>query len=113
MNVMQVVNIRLTDRAGDELSNNAYTRAKEWLSHWTPRANFQAVIGENREASLEMVRRYLHQELVPTWLRAESKVFPHHFEFEVSSQNVEDFRFWMSSQVVWCKWHQIPEELAP
>lgn len=110
MHIMQVVSIRLADRARDELSNTAYTRAEAWLTHWTPRGNYRAVIGESQEAALEMVRRDLHQNLVPAWLRAEGKVFPHHFEFEVSSQNVEDFRFWMSSQVVWCKWHQIPEE---
>lgn len=111
MNIVQVVHIRLTERAKYELSKASYDRAEEWLKHWTPVGNFQAVIAESREEALKAATKMLHESLCPSWMRKESGVFPWHFEFEVSHQEVKNSRFWMSTQIVWCHWHQIPKEM--
>lgn len=104
--VMQIAKIILRDDAAGELSFNAYTSAKEWLTQWTPRANFKAVYAETINEALEILRADLKENLVPKWMRG---VSPHNFLFEVSCQEIEDNRFWMPSVCVWCKYHEIPK----
>jgi hypothetical protein len=112
MNIMQIVNIQLTEKAKQQLSHASYVQASEWLTQWTPRGNFKAVVSESRAESLAMLTKDLQENLAPSWMREERGVQPHHFEFEVSEQDVEDGRFWMPSIVVWCQWHKIPEMAA-
>ena len=108
MYVMQVVHIRLTDKAQDTLSARAYQRTKDWLATWTPVANFKAVLADTSQAALTRCKQELSKKLFPSWLSHECKVTPDMFEFEVSSQKVEDNEFWMSLGCVWGHWHSIP-----
>ena len=109
--VMQVAYVRIKPGMENVWSKATYDRVEEWLKHWTCRANFKAYISPDKESALEDCRRILKRDLVPSWLKSESGVRPWHFEFEVSEQEADDNEFWMSSQVVWCHWHPIPEEL--
>lgn len=110
MNVMQVKKIHLKPSAKDELGANAYERVMGWLTHWTCEGNFKAVVTDSQEESLKLLRKDLYENLVPSWLKTESKVRPEMFTFEVSSQDVDDNRFWMPSGLIWCHDHEIHHE---
>lgn len=107
--VMQIVRVALHENAKDQLSARAWERASEWLTHWTPQRNFQAVYAKDIEEALQILKDDLAQNLTPSWMMAESQVYPHHFTFEVSYQEIESNRFWMPSSPIWCKTHEIPK----
>ena len=109
MIIAQIKTIRLTHKASYQLSNAAYNRAREWLSHWTPQAQFMAVMAPDRVEALKMLREDLAGSLVPGWLMHESGVKLEHFEFEISEQEVQENRFWMPSGTVLCKWFRVVE----
>lgn len=104
--IMQIVNVRLTAEAANKLSHRAYGKAENWLNGWTPKGNFKAVLGTSRDDALDKCRKMLAETLVPTWM---DTVHPSHFEFEVSDQEIENGMFWLSSNVVWCRWHKVIE----
>lgn len=98
MVIMQVVEIGLRCCAGNNLSKNRYDSVSEWLKHWSPINNFQAVIAPNECAALEMTRDELRANLLPSFM---ADISLDNFYFKVSSQEVIDNRFWLSSQVVY------------
>ena len=107
MYVTQIVTIRLCGAAADKLPHRLYLSTQEWLTQWTPRANFKAVITDTQAEGVEKCRGMLRENLVPSWL----DVPPHLFEFELSSQKVdEDMGFWMPSVAVWAHWHPVVEQ---
>lgn len=107
--VMQVRHIRLTAAAAHDLSHSSYNRVVDWLKNWTAPANFKAVLGESEADCLRRVREMLATNLVPGWLRDESKVLPKHFEFQVAEQVIDDGMFWMDSRVFCTTWHKVVE----
>lgn len=113
MHVMQVVSIRLKPGMENVLTKAAHDRVTEWLTQWTPRANFMAVLGDSSEQCLSMIREDLMTDLVPSWMVSESKIKPGMFQFEVSDQKLRNNRFWMPSGVVWCHWHDVEVNHGP
>lgn len=106
MNVMQIVYVRLSDKAEDVLTARKHAEVLAWLEQWTPRANFKAVITESQQESLRILINDLQQNLVPAFLG--NAVRANLFEFQVADQEVEDRRFWMPSSILWATWHPIP-----
>ena len=101
MHIAQIVKVRLKVSACDHLSYSAYTRVQEWLTQWTPVANFKAVIAEDRHLAIEACRIQMHKE--EAWIRSDLirlGVRSQHFYFNVSDQEVVNNQFWMSTGVV-------------
>ena len=102
MIVMQVKVVRLKKTAGDTLSHKAYQSAVEWLERVNWQSALEAVIaGSEREC--EGILKEDLARLIPRAFMGEA-VKPEHFEFEVSSQEVKNGRFWMPSCIVRCNW---------
>lgn len=99
MHIAQVVNVSLVGSASGQLSYDAYNATKQWLTQWTPQANFKAVIASDLVECIRVIADDLRTTLVPHYL-ARYGVKPEHFKFNVSEQSVVDGRFWMSTQVV-------------
>lgn len=105
--VVQIANIRLRPDAADVLSKRGFDEVSAWLSQWTPRNNFKAVIKPTRQEGIDHLKSVLHQTLVPSWLAWETGVTPGMFEFEVCAEEVQGDEFWACPGVVWCHWHSI------
>lgn len=107
MYVTQIVAVRLQARAADVLSHRTFVRASEWLTQWTPRGNFKAVLTDTSAQGVEHCRNLFRKKLVPSWL----DVSPDLFEFEVSTQELDEDRFfWMPSSLVRGCWHKVGEQ---
>lgn len=108
MIVMQITRVRLHPDAGAWLTANEYREADEWLTQWTPRANFKAAAADTRQRAFHLLREDLRKNLQPE--RHWSNVKSHHFQFMVSEQEAEDGRFWMPSGITSGTWHDIPKD---
>lgn len=107
MIVIQVTRVNLVPEAEDQLSKRAYDRAVDWMSHWTPRANFKAILAESRDEGVELCRKQLQKELVPGWMTSEHGVSPKHFMFQVSYDEVTDGQFWPQFEATWIADHRV------
>lgn len=93
MHTATIVEVRLRSSAAHTLSHAAHTRTTEWLSQWTPRNNFKAVLTDSFEKALDELRSDIKAHLVPSWLTSLG-VTPAMFEFRVADREILNNRFW-------------------
>jgi len=105
MKVMQVTAFQLTKASTARLSHASYIEVVEWLKHWTAKANYKALITSSDEEGIARYQGIFQAQLVPSWFIG--RVRPEDFEFMVSSQDVKDGQFWITSSVVWATWHPV------
>lgn len=110
MIVAQVIKVSLKPSAQRTLSFEAYTRTVEWLKTWTPRGNFKAVIAEDREQAVKLLRQDLQEKLIPSWLAREQGVSADVFQFQIAYEAVEDGRFWSQLHVGLCQNFDVLED---
>ncbi len=107
MIVMQVKGVRLKKTAGDTLSHKAYQSAVGWLERVNWQSALEAVIAGSERECEEMLKEDLAKIISYAFMGETVK--PEHFEFEVSSQEVNNGRFWMPSCTVWCNWISVKD----
>ncbi len=106
MHVMQIVKVRLMPEAEYKLSKALVERINTWLTQWTCINNFKATILPTIDDCLVHCTKTLQAQLVPNWLKSES-VDAHHFQFQVSSQAVENNEFWLNTSIISGHWNNI------
>lgn len=90
--IAYIAEVRLNSRASRRLSHGAYQRTATWLTQWTPKANFKAVIADTSEGCVAILKR---EPVVTEWLANESGVRNSDFEFEINRGDVIDGRLWV------------------
>ena len=97
--VMRVHNVYLSHHAQNILSMRVYQEVKEWLTQWTCKSNFKAVLCETRESGIDELRSDLAENLIPSWMKSQG-VTTECFVFDIASADVKDGRFWSSFEMV-------------
>ena len=107
MIVMQIHKVRLKQSAANDLSIRDYNNAKALLERINWQIATEAVISTFIEECVDMLRDDLTQLIHRAFLVESVK--PEHFEFEVTSQEVRNGRFWMPSHIVRCHWISVKD----
>lgn len=90
---MQIVDLRLHSRAGDELTANTFKRVEDALAgvrSWAQQ--YPACIGSSRQECFSLLNAKLRKE--PPVSMAHLGVKAEHFEYKVAEAEIEDNFMW-------------------
>lgn len=105
--ICAIQQFRLHENAKRTLSYQSYERCNAWLTSWTAEGNVKAVIANNTDHAVVLLRQQCSR-LIPSWLTTESGITPKDLQFTICFSDLDDDgSFWRKLQLSDGKWHDL------